>query len=156
MDTTLFRDLDPYSCGFCGKPISTERRRRHAKFCTSECRTARDRATWRKLNPRLHDLPRWQVGAANELRAAYFLMTRSFDVFRNMSHVGVVDLAAHSEKTGWLGVQVRTGSMMPSGKLTFPKQESSPGFDVLIVVCGDEISVFDSEENPLKGHPWKT
>lgn len=76
------------------------------------------------------------IGAANELRAAVFLMRRGYEVFRALSPTCSCDLIVL--KDGLLKrVEVRTGRRATNGTSVYAKRTHHA--DLLVIVIGSKI-----------------
>lgn len=122
-------------CLQCGGPIPEERRRYHAKYCSSHCSNLKNGKRYRYLNPK----PIFStdtVGLISEHRVVIDLLSKGYEVFRAVSHACSCDLAIL--KNGHLlRVEVRTGRYTSTGKIW----HNQKGFkaDVLATVMPEEI-----------------
>jgi hypothetical protein len=108
-------------------------------FCSDHCYCEDRRVDWKSRNPdRLH-IARPTVGAISELVVAADLLARGYEVFRALSPSCSCDLAILTDGT-MIRVEVRTGSLLKNGGISFGWKESDRArHDVLAVVVNGSI-----------------
>lgn len=100
-----------------------------------------------------------RLGDIAELQASVWLMGQGYDVFRNLSCVGPVDLVARNRATGaMLAVDVKSVNSIPyrrrDGAVCLPLfRHPREGVHVLAVVHGKIYGFVRSTKNPARGEP---
>ena len=75
--------------------------------------------------------PKIQVGAQSEMLAAAWLLGLGYDVFRNVSSTGPIDMiAVHRGDGTMIQVDVKTARLQPSGNISYPR--GTKGIKILV------------------------
>lgn len=118
-----------------------------SKYCSQKCRPPRKAPNLLRAFP---SVPRELKGACGELHVSIDLLGKGFEVYRNISSHGSLDLVAYGKNGTLLKVEVTTGYTL-NGKLFYGKHEKHKArFDVIAVVTPTTIAYFmnDKEFEP--------
>lgn len=126
------------NCKGCGKEfLSTHQ---HKRFCRTTCRSDHNnyknnyKSPWKALG-----IASATVGAMHELKVAYDLLLKGYEVFRAQSPSCSCDLLI-LDKGKPKRIEVRTGNYLNSGVLTYPeKKDGSNKYEIMAVVTQDKI-----------------
>lgn len=127
------------ACPVCNKPLSEERTKRRATYCSNECSRKSEHQKYTARNGDRPRLPSGTTGAISELIVAADLLRRGYEVFRALSPSCSCDLAV-LRNGQLLRVEVRSASLSVGGKwmysrdrLNFPGTGGPVRADVLAV-----------------------
>ena len=124
------------NCVQCARIIDG-RKRSTAKYCSDDCKHARERQEYYKLNPP-SGLAKSTVGAISELRVAVDLLRRGYSVFRSMSPACPCDLIILKNQHV-LRVEVKTAFLSPRGGTMYAHPRKHEEYDILVQVLPDSI-----------------
>lgn len=132
-------------CTNCGKLITEEeiKRQPRKKFCCKNCKEDYYKKSYNKLNNYNTKIPRAVRGSISEYRTSIDLLDKGYQVFKNMCPCGTIDLIAYKDGKVKL-IQNKTGYMLPSGKLSYPKDESKDCTEYA-VVTRNKITYLEKE-----------
>lgn len=108
-------------CVTCGNLVDTTGRKKHAKYCSRDCR----KEAYRRASGRVSSydgIPSSTVGAISELTAATYFMKKGWNIFRAVSPACFCDLVAYKNGEPPMFLEVRTGYKSLQGVLTFGKK----------------------------------
>lgn len=128
-------------CERCNKPYTPTRGRTGQRFCSPKCRIATSNDN-KPLTGR-EGLTTGTIGAMHELAVAIDLMKRGFHVFRALSPSCSCDLIVLTDTDMCIRVEVSTGYVNRSGKITSTKYSVPKRWDLLAIVCPDGIYYLD-------------
>lgn len=137
------------TCARCGSPLSAERQRRHARFCTNACAKAVAHDRHLELNPRRPvTLATATVGALHELVVSCDLLGRGYPVFRALSPSCPCDLIILANGRTYR-VEVCTGTPRRDGSVHSPKRDHAK-YDILACVFGGQVQYLDALPSALQ------
>lgn len=117
-------------CEGCGTPFTTRVIKR--KFCSSRCKNTKYQGNHPHISKVL-GLSASTVGAISELRVATDLLSKGYPIFRALSPACSCDLAALVGERLYR-IEVTTGHIYPSGRITHPKHHDSTKHDIIAIV----------------------
>ena len=124
------------NCKKCGNPLSQWRIKRHALYCSDECKSSDYADKYRKSNPRINR-DRNVVGVVSEHRVIVDLLNKGYEIFKAISPASSCDLAVlHGGKL--LRVEVTTAHYSPTGKMAYSRHKRD-NFDLMAIVLHDKI-----------------
>ena len=125
-----------HTCKCCGKEIPAKRLYYNSEYCSNYCRSRSKYLTFRTINPK-SSLPTATVGAVSELVVCCELLKMGYEVFRAVSPACSCDIAILKNKI-LTRVEVRSGCILPSGKITFATS-SNERYDIMAIVTKEGI-----------------
>ncbi len=120
-------------CLYCGKPYAAYRPTQ--KYCGSTCKNASHAE--RYFSPHGSVVDKQASGALSEMIVCSDLLRKGYHVYRNVSASGPCDLIA-TRSEDLIRVEVKSGYLLPSGKLSYPKPRPHYTYDILAVVLRDD------------------
>lgn len=139
------------NCLHCGKPISEERLKKHAVYCSTVCRKANELKKWKERNPNPEKLGTTTIGELSALLITVDLMKKGYNVFAALAPCSCTLIAMKEDIL--LRIRTRTGVANLNGTVYFTPPDKKDGFDVLAVITNGnivyepEITSFSSETN---------
>jgi PD-(D/E)XK endonuclease len=125
-------------CIICKEPFKPIQP--HQKYCGWRCRQNHRNDVEIRFSS---SMPKKSVGAKSELLVCCDLLSKGYEVFRNVSAHGSCDLIAVKKET-ILRIEVKTGHIRTSGNIGYSKPYSNK-FEVLAVVIPGKKVVYKPE-----------
>lgn len=130
-------------CKNCDRKFNSPSHNGKRKFCSKECRSEFTNNEWKKANNRNLHLPTGTVGTISELLVCTDLLQKGFEVFRSTTPNCSCDLAILKNKILYR-IEVTTGTVSGSGKITYPYKDKNK-YDILAIVTKDGKIIYNSE-----------
>lgn len=121
-------------CPACKQPVPLWRHG-SARYCSKKCQKERIKNHYKYPRMITNEIPTGTVGAVGELKVAIDLLSRGFEVYRNLSPHGSADLIT-IRNNEIHSIEVRSGYRIPNGTLCYSKKHKA---QIIAVVIGDEI-----------------
>lgn len=118
------------TCERCGEPFTTRVTKR--RFCSRTCKSMAYQANHQRPSGKL-GLSVGTVGTVSELLVAADLLLKGHAVFRALSPSCVCDLAVLIEDRLYR-IEVTTGHVYPTGRITHPKKFDESRHDIIACV----------------------
>ena len=120
-------DISHKECENCKKPMP-KHKRAYARFCSNRC----SKEKWSSEIPKT-SIPRGSIGAVSELVVCADLLAKGYYVFRNVSAHGPCDIII-LKNDKCFRVEVKTGTMLPTGTMVHSPVSEGESHDILAVV----------------------
>jgi hypothetical protein len=130
-------------CANCGKEFISHRRRQ--EYCSRDCYLEHNRQVAHE------EVPRHLRGTLSELFVCTDLLRRGFEVYRNVSAYGSLDLMAYGLNGKILRVEVTSGRITHDGNLYYERHtRHKERRDVIAVVVPEKILYIDNDGNDVQ------
>ncbi len=138
---------DGNESGYCSLPcyrfhINPPPDKRHTRTDKRHTRKNRFGGTVNRKQP---SVPTGTTGAINELIACAYFLGKGYYVYRTQSSNSPCDLIVMTRYGNPLKVEVTTGYMGSSGNVLFPKKNSTYNYDILCVIVGGDVYLFNAD-----------
>lgn len=126
------------NCLVCKEPLTQEKIRRRAKYCSLKCQKAAQFGRFYEQTgaPRKNEVATATTGAMHELLVCADLMRKGYHVFRAQSPSCPCDIMAMFEGIIYK-VEVTTGYKRTDGNFSYPKKNERYDYDIMAIVFHD-------------------